>query len=174
MNDFEIKQMSKISAQLLQDIELLEKAHDFTVKGTSTFLEIATNDEILHHVTLDYSMWAYCEFEKDKEKYYKFLDSYLKTRKPSGNTLFGFSLPDRDSPNDEADRILDRIDLAINFFKTNLDIELPRELKSEIYADKYSIRNGGWEQEKLLKRVKSFAQSTYDLFAIDNNTLTEK
>ena len=174
MNDFEIKQMSKISAQLLQDVKLLEKAYDFTIKGTSTFLEIATNDEIVHTTTLDYSMWAYCEFEKNKEKYYAFLDNYLKTRKVSGNTLFGFSTPDRDSPNEEADRILDRIDLALNFFKTNLDIELPHELRSEINADKYSIRNGGWEQEKLLKRVKSFAQSTYDLFKIDDNSTTKK
>lgn len=76
-------------------------------------------------------------------------------------------MPSKDLPNEEADRILDRIDLALNYFKTKLDIELPYELKGQERNNKHSIRNGGWEQEKLLKRVKSFAKSTTDLFSID-------
>lgn len=163
----EEKQLNKISKQFLHDLEFISQAYDFAINGTSTFLEVASDDQVLHHVTIEYSTWAYCQFDKSKEKYYKFLDTYFKNRKPSGNTLFGWDIPSKDSPNEEADRILDRIDLALNYFKTKLDLELPYELKGQERNNKHSIRNGGWEQEKLLKRVKSFAKSTSDLFTID-------
>jgi len=154
---------------LVKDIEFVEKAFDFTIKGTSTFLEVASDDEILHHVTIEYATWVFCEFEQSKEKYYEFLNSYFKNRKPSGNTLFGFHLPNKDLPNEEAVRIIDRIDLALNFFKTRLDMELPYELKGQDRNQKHSIRNGGWNQDKLLKRAKSLALSAMDLFTLDSD-----
>lgn len=160
-------QLNKISKQFLSDLELISEAYEFTINGTSTFLEVASDDQVLHHVTIEYSTWVYCQFEKSKERYYKFLDTYFKDRKPSGNTLFGWDIPSKDTPNEEADRILDRIDLALNYFKTKLDIELPYELKGQDRNYKHSIRNGGWEQKKLLQRVNSFAKSASDLFIID-------
>jgi hypothetical protein len=169
MTEIEFKQLHKISSQFLKDLEFLEKAYEFTVNGTSTFLEVATDDHLLHDVTLDYAAWVFCEFNQDKEKYYSFLDNYFKNRKVSGNTLFGLRFPDAESPNEEANRILDRIDIALNFFKTNFDMELPYELKGQNRNEKHSIRNGGWNQDKLLKRVKSFAKSAYDLFYLENS-----
>jgi hypothetical protein len=164
-------QLDKIANTFLQDVEFLIEAYEFTINGTRTFLEVASDDQLLHHVTIEYSMWAYCQFDKNKEKYYEYLNKYFKDRKPSGNTLFGWDSPSNDKPNEEADRILDRVDLALNFFKTKFEMELPYELKGQDRNKKHSIRNGDWKQDKLLKRVKSFAKSTSDLFSIDKNLI---
>ncbi len=169
INEIELKQLDKISRSLIKDIEFVEKAFDFTIKITSTFLQVDSDDQVLHYVTLEYATWVFCEFEQNKEKYYEFLNSYFKNQKHSRNSLFDWDLPNKDLPNEDAIRIMDRIDMALNFLKTKLDMELPYELKGQDRNKKHSIRNGGWEQEKLLKRTKSLALSAMDLFSIEKD-----
>jgi hypothetical protein len=167
MTELELKQLNKISKQIVNDIEFLENAFKFTRVNTDTFLHNITNNELVCSITIEYAAWVYCEFEKDDGKYIAFLKKHVENRKSGGNMLFEPRTPSNDSPNEEANRILNRIDIALNFYKSQFDMEIPFELKGENRDNKPSIRNGGYKQEKLLKIVKSFALSAYDLFIID-------
>jgi len=66
-----------------------------------------------------------------KEKYYEFINSYFKNRKPSDNTLFGWDSLNKYLLNEEVVRIMDKIDMALNSLKTklNMELQLPYELK---------------------------------------------
>ena len=119
---------------------------------------------MVHHITIKYATWIYCNFNNDEKAYYTFLEKALKERSQSGNTLFGWNIPNREYPNSESERILNRIDLALNYLRTSLDMELPYKLKGPDRNQKHSIRNGSWHQAELLEKVRSLAISVYDLF----------
>ncbi len=155
----------RVVKQLKSDIAVLRDAYQWAVEATRVVLKKYEQKHLVHTVSLDHAAWAWCKFVHDQEKYNTFLDDAAQSHKGNGNVLFGWQDPASEDHCAEADRLLDRIDLALHFIKEHLHMSLPGELRGE-GTGSYSIRNGGWNQKELLERVTAFAEASNDLFSV--------
>lgn len=121
--------VKRIANQLKADMGILKKAFEWTENLTQEFLIKQTNGEIVHHVTVEYATWLYFRFKLNKKRYMNYLKDVLKNRRDAGNILFCFDKPYEKEPIEDALKLLDRIDISLNYLKQLLDIELPYQLK---------------------------------------------
>ncbi len=156
--------LTRVAARLKTDLASLKDAFQFAETATSEFLAERTSNKVTHQMTTSYAAWVHFTCGNDLDKYTEFLEQVLKARAKEGSTsLFGWEEPQLATPNPEADRLLDRIDLGLHFVQRRLKIKLPRELKGG--DNGYSIRSGGGKTGEMLARVGAFVDAAHDLFA---------
>jgi hypothetical protein len=155
--------LTRVAARLKADLATLRDAFQFADTVTREFLAERTANKVTHQVTSSYAAWVHFTCANDLDRYTEFLEQVLKARAQNGTSLFGWEEPPLVTPNPEAERLLDRIDLGLHFVQRRLKIKLPRELKGG--DDGYSIRSGGGTTSQMLARVGAFVDAASDLFA---------
>lgn len=155
--------LTRISARLKADLATLRDAYQFTDTATREFLAERTSHAVSYQVTPGYAAWVRCTCGDDLDKYTHFLEKVLESRGSKAGSLFGWEDPSATTPNADADRLLDRIDLGLHFLQRRLKIQLPREMRGADGA--CSIRNGGPKSAEMLARVGSFVEAASDMFA---------
>ena len=158
-----VPSLTRVSTRLKADVATLRDAYQFADTATREFLAERTGNAVTQQVTSSHAAWVHCSFGDDLEKYTQFLDKVLEGRASNEKSLFGWEEPSTVTPSADADRLLDRIDLALHFLQRRLKIQLPAELRSNDGA--CSIRNGGGKSAEMLARVGSFVDAASDLFA---------
>jgi hypothetical protein len=154
--------LTRVATRLKADLATLREAYQFADTVTREFLAERTGNKVTHQVTTSYAAWVHFTCGNDLDRYTEFLEQVLKARAKTGTTLFGWDEPPLVTPNPEADRLLDRIDLGLHFVQRRLKIKLPRELKGA--DDGCSIRSGS-QPVQTLARVGAFVDAAGDLFA---------
>jgi hypothetical protein len=154
--------LTRVAARLRTDLATLKDAFQFADTATREFLAERTSAAVTHQVNTSYAAWVHFTCGNDLDKYTEFLEGVLKGRVVKGTSLFGWEEPPLVTPNPEADRLLDRIDLGLHFVQRRLAIKLPRELKAG--DEGCSIRNGGGKTSEMLARVGAFVDAAHDLF----------
>jgi len=155
--------LTRVAKRLKADLTTLRDAYQFADTVTREFLAERTNGDVTCQVTTGHAAWVHSTYGDDLERYTQFLEKVLEGRTATSKSLFGWEDPATATPSAEADRLLDRIDLALHFLQRRLRIKLPRELKGSDEA--YSIRNGGGKTAEMLPRVGAFVDAASDLFA---------
>ena len=163
IGEFDQKLMLNTVKQLRQDLSEFNKAYIFTERTIRKFLEEFAPEVQIKHISEDFVAWVFIRFDLNEEKFISFMSQLLKSRTQGGEDLFGWMTPDRIDPEPEAEKLLDRIDLALNYLRMVLQIDLPPELKGAVRTG-YSIRNGHWEMRRCIERTMTFAEAAYDLF----------
>jgi hypothetical protein len=155
--------LTRVATRLKADLATLRDAFHFADTATREFLAERTGSRVTHQVTTSYAAWVHFTCGDDLDKYTEFLERVLEARAKDATSLFGWEEPPLVTPNPEADRLLDRIDLGLHFVQRRLVIKLPRELKRG--DEGYSIRSGGGKTNEMLARVGAFVDAASDLFA---------
>jgi hypothetical protein len=156
--------LTRVATRLKADLATLKDAYQFADTATREFLAERTGNKVSQQVTTGHAAWVLHTCGDDLEKYTHFLDKVLEGRaKKDDKSLFGWEEPSAVTPNAEADRLLDRIDLGLHFLQRRLKIKLPVELRGSDGTS--SIRNGGGKSAEMLSRVGAFVEAASDLFA---------
>lgn len=164
MNEHTNPIIGDITKQLVEDINLLERAFLFTTKESHEYINVNSINRTSLFIYLDYSLWVYIEFDGNANKYHEFITKEINENGINNIALFDFFGRSKDYTNEKSERILNRIDLALHFIKKDLGIGLPSVLKDS-FGGLYSIRLGlNEQQDKVLYGAKSFAMAAQDLF----------
>src|SRR5687768_1084155 len=88
--------LRSISAQLLDDVQELQRAYSFADTTLQRFLRESAGGDLVEGTTVELAVWAFARFRGDETQFNSFLEKYRERRRDHGNTLFGFDSPYRD------------------------------------------------------------------------------
>lgn len=162
-NEMDRKFLKKTIHRLLKDLTDLKQSYAFTDRVIRQFLQKRASQYELKGVDEELAAWVFYRFNLDETSFRSFLEDRLQKHDQLGDDLFGWVPPHREDPVLEAERLLDRIDIALNYIKTVLKMDLPPELKGTRRTD-YSIRNGHFEVARCINRAYTFTQAADDVF----------
>lgn len=178
--------LGRCARLLRRDLEVLRPAHAFASAVTARFLReraAAPGDDLHHDVSVLYAAWVHFRFGLDEAEYLAFLERVLRERDPRsplGSYLFtqmeGRSWgwrPPEDESGAAAIRLVDRIDLALNYLRRALRVELPEDLRTSPAGAapvRYGIQGGHSDEERraLLVRASQLAQAAAELFVLED------
>ncbi len=164
----------------MADLRTLVPAYAFARQATRRFLDEHTDGSLFHEVTALYAAWVHFAFAGDETAYLGHLKERLLRRDPTSplsGLLFadirgghwGFSPPD-DEAGAAAVRLIDRIDLSLNFLRRHLGLVLPSGMQAspQVFSIDHAEHHPGKsedERQALLQRVLLLAEAACEVFA---------
>jgi len=141
------------AAILLEDIQLVIAAHDRLIAAKERIrnLNPSQHEQITNSPVS--ATWLYFKGFKTDEQVFAFINQAWDKFEGNKGLFWAWYGPDHDDPIPEADRLLDRIDMAMGLIAQRTQTAVPVK----------SVRDYGWHPEQHLRKILAFAQAATDL-----------
>lgn len=140
------------AAILLKDIELLIASHDRLLAAKKRITDPSMREHINNSPS--FAAWLYFKGFQTEDHIFTFIKNACDKYEVEESQFWVWREPDRDDPMPEVDRLLVRIDMAMNLIAQNTQTKVPVKSVSEY----------GWGPvDQHLRKILAFAQAATDL-----------
>jgi hypothetical protein len=146
-------EIKNTATNLQHDIDLICTAFDSCRAAIKRVQEHYPKDHLQISASTELAVWAHYRFAGDWSKFVEFTRQSLDAWSRDKSQMWVMGGPNRENPEADADRHLDRVDVALHLICKELGMKLPFE----------TVREHGWHQREHLQRVQSFIKSINDV-----------